>query len=96
VGLNLQCAGSVAFVEFGWHAADMDQAEGRVHRIGSAAAAINSYWLAGEDTFDADMIEMIEAKRAVAEAAIVGAADGAAALNVVAWFAGLGAKWGGC
>jgi len=93
VGLNLQCAGTVAFVEFGWHAADMNQAEGRVHRIGSEAESINSYWLAGEDTFDADMIELIESKRAVADAAVIGAEGAAAAQDVVAWFAGLAARY---
>jgi len=94
VGLNLQCASTVAFVEFGWHAGDMDQAEGRVHRIGSAATSINSYWLAGEDTFDQDMIDLIEGKRAVAAAAIVGGDATGAAVDVVAWFAGLAAKFG--
>jgi SWI/SNF-related matrix-associated actin-dependent regulator 1 of chromatin subfamily A len=93
VGLNLQCAGTVAFVEFGWHAADMNQAEGRVHRIGSEAESINSYWLAGEDTFDADMIELIESKRAVADAAVIGAVGAGVAQDVVAWFAGLATRF---
>ena len=94
VGLNLQCASAVSFVEFGWHPGDMDQAEGRVHRIGSAAAAINSYWLAGENTFDGDMIDLIEGKRAVATAAIVGGEGAAAEAGIVEWFAGLAAKFG--
>jgi SWI/SNF-related matrix-associated actin-dependent regulator 1 of chromatin subfamily A len=93
VGLNLQCAGTVAFVEFGWHAADMDQAEGRVHRIGSEAESINSYWLAGEDTFDLDMIALIESKRAIAEAAIVGAGGAEEEQDVVAWFVGVAARF---
>jgi SWI/SNF-related matrix-associated actin-dependent regulator 1 of chromatin subfamily A len=93
VGLNLQCAGTVAFVEFGWHAADMNQAEGRVHRIGSEAESINSYWLAGEDTFDTDMIELIESKRAVADAAVIGAGGAEAVQDVVAWFAGLATRF---
>ena len=60
----------------------------------SAAEAINSYWLAGEDTFDGDMIDLIESKRAVATAAIVGVDATGSGVDVVAWFAGLAAKFG--
>jgi SWI/SNF-related matrix-associated actin-dependent regulator 1 of chromatin subfamily A len=84
VGLNLQCASNVAFVEFAWHAADMDQAEARCHRIG-VQGAVTSYWIAGEDTFDEDMIALIESKRGVAHAAISGGEIEKQA-DVVAWF----------
>jgi SNF2 family DNA or RNA helicase len=70
----------------------MDQAEGRVHRIGSEAEAINAYWLAGEGTFDQDMIELIEDKRAIAQAAIVGEGEGVAT-DIVTWFAGLAGRF---
>jgi SWI/SNF-related matrix-associated actin-dependent regulator 1 of chromatin subfamily A len=84
VGLNLQCASNVAFVEFAWHAADMDQAEARCHRIG-VQGAVTAYWIAGEDTFDEDMIALIESKREVAHAAVSGGEIEKQA-NVVAWF----------
>jgi len=67
-GLNLQVASSVAFVEFGWHMAIMEQAEARVHRIGSEASSVNSYWLFGRDTFDENMIELIKRKGDVVDA----------------------------
>jgi SWI/SNF-related matrix-associated actin-dependent regulator 1 of chromatin subfamily A len=84
VGLNLQCASNVAFVEFAWHAADMDQAEARCHRIG-VQGAVTAYWLVGEDTFDEDMVALIESKRAVAHAAVSGGEIEKQA-DVVAWF----------
>ncbi len=68
VGLNLQNASNCVFFEFAWHAADMDQAEARIHRIGSESAAINSYWLAAEGTFDDELIDIIESKRSVTDA----------------------------
>lgn len=84
VGLNLQCASNVAFVEFAWHAADMDQAEARCHRIG-VRGAVTSYWLVGEDTFDEDMVVLIESKRAVAHAAVSGGEVEKQA-SIFAWF----------
>lgn len=71
-GLNLQIASSVAFVEFGWHMAIMEQAEARVHRIGTDASSVNSYWLYGEGTFDEDMIELIKEKGKVVTAVNAG------------------------
>lgn len=68
VGVNLQKASNVAFFEFAWHSGDMDQAEARVHRIGSEASSINSYWLVGEGTFDPTLVSIIEAKREIADA----------------------------
>jgi SWI/SNF-related matrix-associated actin-dependent regulator 1 of chromatin subfamily A len=90
VGLNLQAASNVAFVEFGWHAADMDQAEARCHRIG-VQGAVTAYWLVGEDTFDEDMVALIESKRAVAHAAVSGGAV-VPQVDVVSWFERLAAR----
>jgi len=68
VGVNLQCASAVAFAEFGWNPADHDQAEARVHRIGSEHSSINAYWLYAEGTFDDEVIALINEKRAVVDA----------------------------
>jgi SWI/SNF-related matrix-associated actin-dependent regulator 1 of chromatin subfamily A len=92
VGLNLQAASNVAFFEFGWHAADMDQAEARCHRIG-VQGAVTAYWLVGEDTFDEDMVALIEDKRAVAHAAVSGG-EVAPQTDVVSWFERLAARKG--
>lgn len=90
VGLNLQAASNVAFFEFGWHAGDMDQAEARCHRIG-VKGAVTAYWLVGEDTFDEDMVALIEDKRAVAHAAVSGG-EVPPQTDVVAWFERLAAR----
>jgi hypothetical protein len=92
VGLNLQAASNVAFFEFGWHAGDMDQAEARCHRIG-VQGAVTAYWLVGEDTFDEDMVALIEDKRAVAHAAVSGG-EVAPQTDVVSWFERLAARKG--
>lgn len=67
VGINLQVASSVAFVEFGWTSADHDQAEARCHRIGTEASSVNSYWLAASGTFDEGLIDIIQSKREIVE-----------------------------
>jgi superfamily II DNA or RNA helicase len=84
VGLNLQVASNVVFLEYAWHAADMDQAEARVHRIGTEASSVNSYWLVGENTFDADMVHLIESKRAVSE--MVTADQAVKSESLIRWF----------
>ena len=84
---GLQIASSVAFVEFGWHPGEMDQAEARVHRIGSdeGVSAVNSYWLGAEDTFDDDIIGLIEEKRVVTEAINAGR-EIEGNVDIVSWF----------
>jgi SNF2 family DNA or RNA helicase len=88
-GVNLQCADAVAFVEFGWHSAIHDQAEGRISRIGQQAESLTSYWLAASGTFDEDIIALIDAKRAIVDTINAGVeADGRdQKQDVVTWFA---------
>jgi len=90
-GLNLQVASSVAFVEFGWHMAIMEQAEARVHRIGSKASSVNSYWLYGEGTFDEDMVELIKMKGNIVDAVNAGE-EIPEHLSVIEFLEGLAAK----
>lgn len=85
-GINLQCASDLAFVEFGWHSAIHDQAEGRIHRIGSKAESINTYWLFADETFDDDIINLIDSKRSVVDAINKGESMVGESVNVVEWF----------
>jgi SWI/SNF-related matrix-associated actin-dependent regulator of chromatin subfamily A-like protein 1 len=62
VGLTLTAASNVAFLEYGWHAAEMDQAEDRCHRIGQEDS-VTSWWLVAENTIDEKSCDLIEAKR---------------------------------
>lgn len=68
IGHNLIAASNVAFVEFGWNPSIHDQAEDRAHRIGQKDA-VNCWYLVGKNTIDEKIIELIEKKRAVINAA---------------------------
>jgi SWI/SNF-related matrix-associated actin-dependent regulator 1 of chromatin subfamily A len=68
VGLTITAAHHVAFVELPWRPGDVDQAEGRAYGRLNDAHGISSYYLLGEDTFDLDMADLIDAKRAVTDA----------------------------
>jgi hypothetical protein len=68
VGLTITAAHHLAFVELPWRPGDVDQAEGRAYGRLNDAHGLSSYYLVGEDTFDLDMAELIDEKRAVTDA----------------------------
>lgn len=68
VGLTITAAHHLAFVELPWRPGDVDQAEGRAYGRLNDAHGLSSYYLLGEDTFDLDMAELIDTKRAVTDA----------------------------
>lgn len=86
VGINLQNASAVAFAEFGWTPAEHDQAEARVHRIGSNHESINAYWLVAKGTFDDDCVDLIESKRAIVDAINSDSGDIKRGQDIVSWF----------
>lgn len=61
-GLTLTAASDALFVEFPWHAADVDQCADRLHRIGQENAVLARFLL-GRNTIDEFMYNLIEAKR---------------------------------
>lgn len=65
VGITLTASQQVAFIEFGWHAAIMDQAEDRCYRLGQHANVMCTYFL-GKDTIDEWNYNLIQAKREIA------------------------------
>jgi len=67
VGVNgLQdVATNVCFIEFGWHAAIMDQAEDRLYRMGQHSNVMCTYFL-GRDTIDEWNYDLIQKKREIA------------------------------
>ncbi|WP_316778319.1 DEAD/DEAH box helicase [Pedobacter antarcticus] len=67
VGINgLQNVSTqVCFIEFGWHAAVMDQAEDRLYRTGQHANVMCTYFL-GKNTIDEWSYKMINDKREIA------------------------------
>ena len=64
---------NVCFIEFGWHAAVMDQAEDRLYRTGQHNNVMCTYFL-GKDTIDEWNYKLIESKREMANT-ITGAED---------------------
>jgi SNF2 family DNA or RNA helicase len=71
VGLTLTAASNVLFVEFGWTPADMDQAADRCHRIGQEDS-VTAWQMVGIDTIDERIVELIEDKRTIVDAATDG------------------------
>ena len=64
---GLQHASSnVVFIELPWHAADCDQCEDRLNRIGQTKS-VNAIYFLGRETIDNDIYKIIERKRAVAD-----------------------------
>lgn len=71
VGITLTAASNVVFCELGWNPATMDQAGDRCHRIGQTDS-VTEWWFVGSGTIDVWIQELIEAKRAVVNAAVDG------------------------
>lgn len=78
VGLTLTAASDVVFVEQGWNPAEMEQAADRCHRIGQTDS-VTAWNLLAADTIDEAIYGLIDAKRAVIDAATDG--DGQADAN---------------
>ncbi|MGA6117467.1 DEAD/DEAH box helicase [Sphingobacterium anhuiense] len=60
-------ATQICFIEFGWHAAIMDQAEDRLYRMGQNNNVMCTYFL-GRDTIDEWNYDLIQKKRSIANA----------------------------
>ena len=74
LGITLTAASNVCFVELDWTPAAHDQAEDRCHRI-TQKDSVNAWYLLADDTIDTEIYDIIEAKRAVVDAATDGNAD---------------------
>lgn len=88
VGVNgLQDASTnVCFIEFGWHAAIMDQAEDRLYRLGQHSNVMCTYFL-GRDTIDDWNYNLIQKKREIAN--IVTGNDDQTETNIIESLAAL-------
>lgn len=70
-GLTLTAASDVAFVEYAWTPAKMEQAISRAHRIGQKNCVVGHY-LVGVNTIDEYICDLLASKQAVIDAAIEG------------------------
>ena len=73
VGITLTAASNVALLELPWTPAAVDQAVGRLHRIGQAESVM-AWYLVGDRTIDLDIAALIDDKRGVVDAVTDGAA----------------------
>lgn len=67
VGLTLTASSEVLFVELPWTQADCEQAEARCHRMGQPSN-VRATYLLGEDTLDQWLYDIIQEKKAIANA----------------------------
>jgi SNF2 family DNA or RNA helicase len=69
-GLTLTAASAVAFVQLPWSPGELDQAADRVHRVGQKANTVDIFFLVADNTIEDHIIEMIDSKRLIVDAAI--------------------------
>lgn len=74
VGITLTASSISSFIELGWSPKDMDQAEGRCHRIGAKDNVTCPYFL-GRGTIDEHIYEIIDKKRTIVQAITGGKND---------------------
>jgi SWI/SNF-related matrix-associated actin-dependent regulator 1 of chromatin subfamily A len=74
-GHTLTAASDVVFTSLGWTPGGLQQAEDRCNRIGQEADQVVAWQLHAEDTIDEVIGNLIEAKRKVFKAAVIGDAD---------------------
>lgn len=72
VGITLTAASNVVMLDFSWRPSDHDQAIDRGHRPGQKADNYSIYQLYAKDTFDEDMIELLQKKRELSDVIIDG------------------------
>jgi SWI/SNF-related matrix-associated actin-dependent regulator 1 of chromatin subfamily A len=74
IGITLTAASDPLFVEQDWNPAGLEQAESRHHRIGQTDSVLVTY-MTIPSTIDADMLDLIERKRVIVDAATDGKLD---------------------
>jgi SWI/SNF-related matrix-associated actin-dependent regulator 1 of chromatin subfamily A len=65
VGITLTAASNMAIIEFPWSPGDLEQAEGRHHRIGQKADSVSVYYLVGSGTVDEDTAILLNDKSVI-------------------------------
>jgi SWI/SNF-related matrix-associated actin-dependent regulator 1 of chromatin subfamily A len=71
IGLTLTAASNVLTCELGWSPSTHEQAEDRCHRIGQASS-VNAWYIIAENTIEQKIYDLIEAKRGIVEAVLIG------------------------
>jgi len=75
VSITLTAAATVLFLELGWTAAEHEQAEDRINRIGQTADHITIYYMLAEATVEAYVLDLIDTKRQIVNVVLDGKQD---------------------
>jgi SWI/SNF-related matrix-associated actin-dependent regulator 1 of chromatin subfamily A len=76
VGITLTAASNMAIIEFPWSPGDLEQAEGRHHRIGQLADSVSVYYLVGAGTVDEDTAILLDTKSKILDRTLDGKING--------------------
>ena len=71
VGINLQCASHVGFVEYPWTPGAYSQCTDRCHRMGQKNA-VNVWNIAAQNTIETDLVMKLEEKSKITAAVLDG------------------------
>ena len=81
-GLTLTAASNVAFLEFPWTAAKVDQAISRAHRLGQLDK-VTGYFLLAENSIDIDIYNLIKEKSNIAAQIVDGEDVGELSMSII-------------
>ena len=76
VGITLTAASSLAIVEFPWTPGDLEQAMGRIDRIGQESDTVTFYYLVGANTVDEDTAMLLDEKSKMLDKTLDGEIQG--------------------
>lgn len=65
VGITLTAASNIIFLDLPWRPADLEQAEGRAHRISAEYESLNIYKIISHDTIDGFMKKLLSHKQEI-------------------------------
>lgn len=80
--INLTAASNVAFAEYPWTPAEINQCEDRAHRIGQKSA-VNVWYLMAPKTVDEDAMEVLVGKAGMAGAVLDGGVNNMEAVSLL-------------
>lgn len=76
VGITLTAASSLAIVEFPWTPGDLEQAMGRIDRIGQKSSQVSFYYLVGAKTVDEETAMLLDHKSKMLDKTLDGEIQG--------------------
>lgn len=75
VGITLTAASNVIFLDLPWTNSDLEQCEGRAHRVGAKFQSLNIYKITSRDSIDGFMQKLLLRKKEIVDQMIDGSVD---------------------